>query len=210
MIAQQGVEEGLDIRTERRANQASVDMEAQAVSLRSFGIGLTESNFTPNTRANRLTTTGVENDLWFETDTGWLYRATGTAWAYVTGIDVATDVTRTNLTISSADNGALFYVTDTGKLWRVEGGAWSDKFTTITLTTALKIGSNQVVNARKTGWGSPSGTLSRAAYAAYAGQTVSNPPTQAEMQTLDDAVKLLSQTFAAWLTDALGHGLIGA
>lgn len=55
--------------------------------------------------------------------------------------------------------------------------------------------------AASTGWGSPSGTLSRAAYAAYAGQVVSNPPTQAEMQALDDAVKLLSRTVAAMLTD---------
>jgi len=71
----------------------------------------------------------------------------------------------------------------------------------------------QVVGARKSGWGSPSGTLSRAAYASYAGQTVSNPPTQAQMQALDDAVKALSQRVAALLTDlhaaTSGHGLIG-
>lgn len=55
--------------------------------------------------------------------------------------------------------------------------------------------------AASTGWGAASGTLSRAAYAAYAGQTVSNPPTQAEVQALDNAVKLLSQTVAALVTD---------
>lgn len=52
-----------------------------------------------------------------------------------------------------------------------------------------------------TGWGAPSGTLSRAAYASYAGQTVSNPPTQAEVQQIDDALKLVSQVVAAILTD---------
>lgn len=52
-----------------------------------------------------------------------------------------------------------------------------------------------------TGWGAPSGTLSRAAYASYAGQTVSNPPTQAEVQQIDDALKLLSQVVVAILTD---------
>lgn len=55
--------------------------------------------------------------------------------------------------------------------------------------------------AASTGWGAASGTLSRATYASYAGQVVSNPPTQAEMQILDDAVKLLSRTVAAMLTD---------
>ncbi|CAA3004849.1 Hypothetical predicted protein, partial [Olea europaea subsp. europaea] len=78
----------------------------------------------------------------------------------------------------------------------------------------------QTVGGRKTGWGAPSGTLNRAAYSSYAGQTVSNPPTQAQMQALDDAVALLSKTVAALLTDlysasaldaqsTTGHGLIG-
>lgn len=34
-------------------------------------------------------------------------------------------------------------------------------------------------------------------YAGYAGQTVSNPPTQAEVQALDDAVKTLADAFVA-------------
>jgi len=55
--------------------------------------------------------------------------------------------------------------------------------------------------AASTGWNAPTGTLARGTYAAYVGQTVSNPPTQAEMQALDDAVKLMSQTLAAALTD---------
>lgn len=40
----------------------------------------------------------------------------------------------------------------------------------------------------------------RPSYTAYAGQTVSNPPTQAEMQALDDAVKALATAFATLLT----------
>lgn len=55
-----------------------------------------------------------------------------------------------------------------------------------------------------TGWTAPSGTLSRATFAAYAGQTVSNPPTQAQVQAIDDHVKLLSQRVAAALTDLIG------
>lgn len=52
-----------------------------------------------------------------------------------------------------------------------------------------------------TGWGAPSGTLSRAAYASYAGQTVSAAYVQAEAQATDDAVKLISQVLVAILTD---------
>jgi len=63
------------------------------------------------------------------------------------------------------------------------------------------------INA-STGWGAASGTLSRAAYAAYAGQVVSNPPTQAEVQALDDAVKLMSRTFAALITDLTTQKLL--
>lgn len=58
------------------------------------------------------------------------------------------------------------------------------------------------------GWGAASGTLSRAAYASYAGQVVSNPPTQAEVQALDDAVKLLSRTVAALITDLTTQKII--
>ena len=64
--------------------------------------------------------------------------------------------------------------------------------------------------AASTGWGAASGTLSRAAYASYAGQTVSNPPTQAEMQALDDAVKLLSRTVVALVTDLTTQKVIKA
>jgi len=64
--------------------------------------------------------------------------------------------------------------------------------------------------AASTGWGAASGTLSRAAYAAYAGQVISNPPTQAEVQALDDAVKLLSQTVAALLADLRTQKIINA
>lgn len=80
-------------------------------------------------------------------------------------------------------------------------------------TPGIRIATNQVVAGRKTGWGSPSGTLSRAAYAAYAGQNVSAAYVEAEAQATDDAVKLLAQTVAALITDlhsaTSGHGLIG-
>lgn len=60
---------------------------------------------------------------------------------------------------------------------------------------------NYVLKNQTAAWGAPTGTLSRAVYASYAGQTVSNPPTQAEMQALDDAVKAMSQAVVGLITD---------
>lgn len=57
-------------------------------------------------------------------------------------------------------------------------------------------------------WSAPTGTLSRSAYASYAGQTVSNPPTQAEMQALDDAVKALSRAVVGLITDLRANGAL--
>lgn len=58
------------------------------------------------------------------------------------------------------------------------------------------------------GWGTPTGTLTRTAFATYTGQTVSNPPTQAEVQAIDDYLKLLSERSAAVVYDLkTGHQL---
>lgn len=57
-------------------------------------------------------------------------------------------------------------------------------------------------------WTAASGTEARTALASYAGQTVSNPPTQVEMQALDDAVKAISQHLVAFINDAKGNGTL--
>lgn len=57
-------------------------------------------------------------------------------------------------------------------------------------------------------WTAATGTDARTALASYAGQTVSNPPTQAEMQTLDDAVKAVSQHLVALINDARSNGVL--
>lgn len=57
-------------------------------------------------------------------------------------------------------------------------------------------------------WTAATGTASRAAYASYAGQTVSNPPTQAQVQAVDDAVKALSQAVVALITDLKANGCL--
>lgn len=57
-------------------------------------------------------------------------------------------------------------------------------------------------------WTAATGTEARTALASYAGQTVSNPPTQAEMQALDDAVKAISQHLVAAINDLKGNGAL--
>lgn len=58
------------------------------------------------------------------------------------------------------------------------------------------------VRADKTpAWVNPTGTLARTTYAAATAFTVSNPPTQAEVQAIAAHVVILSQRLAAALTD---------
>ena len=59
-----------------------------------------------------------------------------------------------------------------------------------------------------TAWSAATGTAARTALASYAGQVVSNPPTQAEMQALDDAAKAISQHVVALINDLRGNGAL--
>lgn len=52
-------------------------------------------------------------------------------------------------------------------------------------------------------YGLPTSTLARTTFATYAGQTISNPPTQAEVQALDNAVVIVSQRLGAVITDLM-------
>lgn len=65
-----------------------------------------------------------------------------------------------------------------------------------------------VLKDQTAAWATPTGTFARTTFAAYAGQTVSNPPTQAEMQALDDALKANSQRLAALISDLRGNGVL--
>ena len=50
-------------------------------------------------------------------------------------------------------------------------------------------------------WVDPTGTLARTTFATYAAPTISNPPTQAEVQALANHVQVLSQRMAALVKD---------
>lgn len=61
------------------------------------------------------------------------------------------------------------------------------------------------------GWGTPTGTLTRTTFATYTGQEISAVPTQAEVQAIDDHVKILSERLAATISDLkTGHQLFKA
>lgn len=95
-------------------------------------------------------------------------------------------------------------------------GAASFGWRNIYAGTGYYIGANQVVGARKTGWGTVSGTISRAAYTTYTAPTASAGYVQAELQGLMNAVQALSRLTGALFNDlhaatsgANAHGLIG-
>lgn len=57
-------------------------------------------------------------------------------------------------------------------------------------------------------WTAATGTEARTALAAYAGQVVSNPPTQVEVQAIDDAVKAIGQHLVALINDLRSNGAL--
>lgn len=67
---------------------------------------------------------------------------------------------------------------------------------------------NYVVKDVGAAWTAPTGTASRATFATYGGQTVSNPPTQAEVQAIDDHVVILSQRLKALIDDLQANGAL--
>jgi hypothetical protein len=50
----------------------------------------------------------------------------------------------------------------------------------------VKVGANQVVGARKTGWTAATGTAARTTWATHTAQVISASPTQAQVQSIDD------------------------
>lgn len=57
-------------------------------------------------------------------------------------------------------------------------------------------------------WTAATGTASRATFATFAGQTISASPTQAEVQAIDDHVKILSQRMKALIDDLKANGAL--
>lgn len=78
----------------------------------------------------------------------------------------------------------------------------------VSIPTFQQCEDRYVAQKATTAWATPTGTFDRTTFAAYAGQTVSNPPTQAQVQAIDDAVKLISQHLAALISDLRANGVL--
>jgi len=74
----------------------------------------------------------------------------------------------------------------------------------------LKAAGTQVVSTRRTGWSAWTGTASRLSYGSHLSQTISNPPTQTQVQNIDNSLVSVTQAMKALLDDLIAHGLIGA
>lgn len=55
----------------------------------------------------------------------------------------------------------------------------------------------------QTGWTAPSGTIARTTFATYTAAAISNPPTQAEVQAIANAVQNVSRGFGALVNDLM-------
>lgn len=101
-----------------------------------------------------------------------------------------------SLTLSNRSN-ATTYDPVTGR-WRLPSAA------------QIEIGGNKVVGSRVTGFGGVVGTANKAAIATYSAPAISNPPTQAQVQALANAMQETSQRLKAESDASFAHGLIGA
>jgi hypothetical protein len=124
---QSGVEPlSIDVQSALAQAGATQQNFVQFQSVRAVS-GSSDASFSFGTHASRPAS-GAQGDRYFETDRGWEFYYTGTAWAYKAGVYIGTDATRAAITPASTDVNALFLVTDTTprKLYRVTSApAWS-------------------------------------------------------------------------------------
>lgn len=76
----------------------------------------------------------------------------------------------------------------------------------ITSENAITVGNQKILGARKTGWTVPTGTLARTDPDGSWSQTVSGTYTQAEVEAIEEQVKVLTQTLAALINDLHADG----
>jgi uncharacterized protein DUF3359 len=77
-----------------------------------------------------------------------------------------------------------------------------------TADSALALASTAVQQNVGPSWTDATGTASRTAYSTYSAPVISNPPTQAEVQAIADALAVLSPHFTAVVNDLKGNGAL--
>lgn len=68
--------------------------------------------------------------------------------------------------------------------------------------------SGKVDKGQSSGWTSPTGTGSKSGYTVYVSPTISNPPTQAQVQAISDHLQIISQHVKALVDAGLASGLL--
>lgn len=125
--------------------------------------------------------------------------------------DVSTGAyTGTGLNIQNGGTGSTIFgdLVITGDLYQT--GALGASFQGNVYTTgAYLVDSVQVVGNRNTGWAADTGTAKKTSNATYTAPTISNPPTQAEVQAIANAVQNNSRTIKSLKDALIAHGLIG-
>lgn len=67
----------------------------------------------------------------------------------------------------------------------------------------------QVLSNRNTGWAADTGTATKTGVATYTAPTISNPPTQAEVQAIANALQAATRSIKALKDALINHGIIG-
>jgi hypothetical protein len=80
----------------------------------------------------------------------------------------------------------------------------------VNVSGVFEVGGLQVVGARQTGWTADTGTAEKTAHATYTAPTISNPPTQAEVQAIANALQNFSRGQKALKDALITTGVIGA
>ena len=138
----------LDTTMAQRRAGATQQEFVQFQSVRTLS-GSASSQFSFGTHALRPAT-ALAGDEYYETDRHWIYYWTGTAWAFLSGVNYGTNATRAAIAVTANDDGALFYTTDTKLWWQVSSGAWVQRdiagLVTVRKNTGADVGARPRLN----------------------------------------------------------------
>lgn len=107
-----------------------------------------------------------------------------------------TDAHEFPLNTSNITEGSNLYYTDARARNAVIDGTGLDYDNTTGTFSVTPAGS----------YGAPTGALNRSTFATYTAASISNPPTQAEVQAIANALQTASRTLAALITDLRANG----
>lgn len=104
---------------------------------------------------------------------------------------------------------ALAALAGTGLVEQTGANSFTDRAIGVGASTSIPTRADAdgryVLQLQTPTWLPSTGTAARTAYPAYTGQTVSSPPTQAQVQQIDDALVAISQHVVALILDLIAN-----